>query len=73
MQAGDVIQLVVMIGAGVIWLLYVAEAFRDSVAQGLLTLLLPFYVVYYAYTRARRARPMRIALVVLGLLFLRLA
>jgi hypothetical protein len=38
-----------------LWAAYVVEAFRESPGQGLLTALLPFYVLYYACIRSRRS------------------
>jgi hypothetical protein len=38
-----------------LWLVYAVEAFQESPGQGLLTLLLPAYVLYYACIRSRRA------------------
>ncbi len=41
-------------GAIVLWILW--NAFTDSIAQGLLSLLVPGYVIYYGFTRFSHAR-----------------
>lgn len=39
----------------IVWALYAVEAFRDSPAQGVLTVVVPAYVLYYAFIRSNRS------------------
>lgn len=56
MNTFDVLTLVALAVVGIFWVLYVVEAFRQDLRQGLLTLLLPAYVFYFATIKSRRAR-----------------
>lgn len=60
----DILRLAMFAGAAIVWLIYVIEAFRDRPEQGLLTLLLPGYVLYYACIRSPHGVGMRLALAV---------
>lgn len=48
------------LASGVIAIYLIVSAFRDSIVQGLLSLLLPFYLAYWAFTRFEhpQRRPM---------------
>ncbi len=43
-----------------VWLLYVVEGFRQDPGQGLLLLVFPPYVYYFALNRSRRGMPLRL-------------
>jgi hypothetical protein len=60
----DLLHLLLAVITALLWLCYVVEAFRDSTAQGLLTLLLPLYVLYYAFIRSRYGPQLRFAFTV---------
>ncbi len=53
MTALGLVLLVIGLACG---LVIVVDAFRSSVGQGVLALLVPFYVVYYAFARFDRPR-----------------
>jgi hypothetical protein len=36
---------------GIFWLMVIISAYEDSITQGMLCLLLPFYIVYYVFVR----------------------
>lgn len=56
----------------IIWVMYLYEAFRQNLFQGILTLLLPFYVFYFAFIRSIRSSATGILLSALVSLYLTL-
>tara|TARA_B100000614_G_C14209589_1_gene353317 strand:+ start:180 stop:389 length:210 start_codon:yes stop_codon:yes gene_type:complete len=49
--------------AVILWVAFTIEAFRGSILQGILALICPFYVWYYAFLHSRFGAPARFALV----------
>lgn len=65
-----IIQIIAGIGiAGylVALTLFVVEAWQESPTQAVLCVVLPFYLVYYAFIKSQRERPYR--LVLMGSIF----
>ena len=49
----------IMVG---LWVLYLVEGFKQNPGQGLLTLVVPFYVFYFAFIRSGRSPVIGVAL-----------
>lgn len=69
MAGYDIAALVLLAALALIWAIYVHEAFRKAPEQGLLVLLVPGYVYYFAHVQSRRAWPLRVALMLLTMAF----
>lgn len=70
MDAMELARFFVLLVAMVLWVMYVAEAWRQSLGQALLTLVVPFYVLYFAHIRSTGSWIARIALTSATVLFL---
>jgi hypothetical protein len=51
--------LIVFVG---FWLYYLVDAFKLNALEGILTLLVPAYVLYFAFIKSQRRRPYALAL-----------
>ena len=49
----QIIMGLLLFGGLLFWLLYVIEAFRQNLGQGLLTLFIPLYVFYFMLVRSK--------------------
>jgi hypothetical protein len=66
----EIARFAVLLIAMVLWVMYVAEAWRQSTGQALLTLVVPFYVLYFAHVRSSGSWITRTALTGFTVLFL---
>lgn len=62
----DLINNVSLLVLILVWIAYLAEAWKQTAGQALLVLLLPGYVFYFAFVRSQYGRPMRAALTALA-------
>ena len=71
MNFSTTLSVIFLAAIGVLWLLYIIEAFGRRFADGMLTLLVPFYVLYFACIKSVKSRAYYWALIILtGLLLL---
>ena len=70
MDAMEFARFAVLLIAMVLWVMYLAEAWRQSAGQALLTLVVPFYVLYFAYVRSTATWITRTAMTSFTVLFL---
>ena len=63
------IQVSCMVIGLCLWFLYLIDALRHTPLQGILVLLMPGYVFYFAIIKSQRTKPFGMLLIVASLLF----